>query len=263
MTPRRGWPSQVATTVKSHSFNAIPPSSTLAAQIIDNFADADRQQAPNSQAVLRQLLREILDTDQGVKSSKHSVESNTEINHRLIYVIYRAGVETLDNNDPFNRESDLRTQALDSLAVIDLTIRQSPDVLFYIPQPNGTRNQPDGPLFLWLIPHLTNLLIYPKSTEIQAGAESILKNALSVQNISTASKTRLQPIRKYIQGCIKGIDVSDLKSTPRTLADPCVRSSLVPGSTSRWYEYRKWYRQVQSTHAGDHLRGLPFGRTGR
>ena len=211
MTPKRGRPSPATTTtVNRLPLHANPPPSTFAAQIVDNFADVGRQQAPNSQAVLRQLLREILDADQGEKTQGNGVESNVEINHRLIYVIYKAGLETLNSDDPFDRQSHLHAQALDSLAVIDLTIRQSPDVLFHVPQPNQTRNQPDGPLFLWLIPHVANLLVYEKSTDIQAGAEKILKTALSVQNRSTASKTRLQPVRKYVQGCIKGSDTSSI-----------------------------------------------------
>ena len=215
MTPRRGRPSQSSTTINGHLLNVNPPSSTFAAQIVDNFADAGRQQAPNSQAVLRQLLREILDADWGDGSPKNGVE----INHRLIYVIYRAGLETLNSDDPFDRQSHLHSQALDSLAVINLTIRQSPDVLFYVPQPNETRNQPGGPLFLWLIPHVFNLLTYKESTEIQAGAEKILKTALSVQNRSTASRTRLRPIRKYVQGCIKGIDISTFEDVANLCAN--------------------------------------------
>lgn len=181
-----------------------PPASTFAAQIVDNLSNTKAQKNPSNQAILRQLLREILDADQAEYPPAGTIETNIEVNQRLIYVISRAGLDNIHDDNPFEVQKDVHAQALDSLSVIDLTIRRCPDVLFSVSEESNVRSQPTGPVFLWLVPQMINLLEDKTIEEIRIGAEKILRLSLSLQRRSIASKTRLHPIFKYIQGCIKG-----------------------------------------------------------
>ena len=182
-----------------------PPASTFAAQIVDNLTNKKAHKNPSNQAILRQLLREILDADQAEYPPAGTIETNIEVNQHLIYVISRAGLESIQDDNPFEVQKDVHAQALDSLSVIDLTIRRCPDVLFSVPEESNVRNRPTGPVFLWLVPQMINLLDDKTNEEIRIGAEKILRLSLSLQTRSIASKTRLHAVFKYIQGCIKGI----------------------------------------------------------
>ena len=182
----------------------LPPS-THAAQIVDDLANGNRGRANDGQALLQQLLREILQSDQDGQALPGAIETGIDVNYRLIYVISRAGLDVLHHENRFDRQLDLQSQALQCLAAIDLTIQRFPNVLFYVPveiQPQD--QQPQGPLFLWLVPQLANLLTRDINDQIRHGIEKTLKKAMTVQTKSLALRTRFHPVLKYIQGCIKG-----------------------------------------------------------
>ncbi|MCJ1477208.1 serine/threonine-protein kinase M1 [Lambiella insularis] len=184
--------------------NGNPPPSTFAAQIVDNHASARRlSDTTDKQADLRQLLQMILDAKQDGDTLSEAVETNLEVNYRLIYTIVRAGLEVLSSQSPFDDDLEVHVQALNTLAVVDLTIRRFPEVLFCIPSGTDSSVRPGGPLFLWLMPHLINLLSLEFDKEINEAAAKVLGTALSVQTRASTSRTRLHPVLKYIQGCIK------------------------------------------------------------
>ncbi|MCJ1379315.1 serine/threonine-protein kinase M1 [Xylographa soralifera] len=139
--------------------NGYPPPSTFAAQIVDNLASARRlSNSTDNQADLRQLLQMILDADRDGDPLSEAIETSIEVNYRLIYTIVRAGLEVLSSYNPFDNTRDVQVQALNTLAVVDLTIRLYPEVLFWVPSNNDPTVRPGGPLFLWLVPQLINLL---------------------------------------------------------------------------------------------------------
>lgn len=184
--------------------NGQPPPSTYAARIVDNLTGARRRSGSSAnQAHLRQLLQMILDADRNGDVLSGAHETNTEVNYRLIYTIVRAGLETLFCS-PFDDQRDVQVQALNTLAVVDLTIRRSPEVLFCDPLNQDPVIRPVGPLFLWLIPHLVNLLSHETNQDIREGAEEVLTTALKVQTRASTSRSRLHPIVKFLQGCIDG-----------------------------------------------------------
>ena len=186
--------------------NGHPPPSTFAAQIVDNLASARRlSDSIDKQADLRQLLQMILDADREGHVLSEAIETSIEVNYRLIYTIVRAGLEILSSDDPFDDARNVHVQALNTLAVVDLTIRRSPEVLFWTPNNDDPTGRPGGPLFLWLVPQLINLLNHMFDKEVSEGAVSVLSTMLSVQTRASTSKIRLHPVLKYVQGCIKGM----------------------------------------------------------
>ena len=204
MSSRRGRSGQAYATSDNHPTGRDPPSSSVAAQIVDNLTSSTRRRTPRNETALWELTSEILKSDQQKDNLSGTIEESIDVNHSLIYVIFRAGLETLNSSNPFDSQNHERTQGQQSLAVIDLTIRRCPDVLFYIPQVHDVRSRPSGPLFLWLIPQLMNLLTDDTNNEVRVLAEKILRTAISTQCQPLASKFRLHSISKYILGCIKG-----------------------------------------------------------
>ena len=185
--------------------NGDPPPSTYAAQIVDNLTGAKRRSSSgNNEAHLRQLLQMILDADRNGESLPGATETNIEVNYRLIYTIVRAGLEILLTGSPFEDRADVQAQACNTLAVVNLTIRRSPEVLFCTSEADDPITRLGGPLFLWLVPHLVNLLHYDMSREIIEEAEKVLRTALSVQTRTSTLRTRLHPILRYFQGCTAG-----------------------------------------------------------
>lgn len=199
MAPRVMRGSTKKLTTHDHRQNGGTPPSTVAAQIVGQPLNSD-----GSHAHLRELLQEILHADENGASISGAMESSLDVNYRLIYIIVRAGLEVLSSTNPRGNPDEVLSQALSTLAVVDLTIRRVPGVLFHVPPEDDSTVRPGEPLFLWLLPHLINLLKQQNDAQLRAGATEVLQTAVSVQSRPTLPMTRLYPISKYIQGCIKG-----------------------------------------------------------
>ena len=186
--------------------NGDPPPSTFAAQIVQNLTSArDRPGHGPKPTQLPRLLQQILDGDRRGDSQYGAVETDLDVNYQLIYVIVKAGLENLSTPNPFDDQEALVAQGLDCLAVITLTIKRSPAVLFAVPSSHETSIALKGSLFLWLIPQLTNLLRLESHEKLIEATRTTLETAVSIQASSYTSKTHLNPVVKYIQGCINGI----------------------------------------------------------
>lgn len=199
MAPSRGSLSNA--TVRPALQIEDPPPSTLAAQIVDGLTKRKEHSKHQDQESFRQLLREILDVDD---EHSDSVETNVEVNHKIIYVVVRSGIEVLFQDDPFNKIDDLLQQGLSSLAVIRLTIQRSPEVLFFRPEIHEPDPKLGGPLFLWLIPILLSLLAWNGDSGIQEAALRALETILKIERKTHFRGMKPKSVLKYIQGCVKG-----------------------------------------------------------
>lgn len=185
--------------------NGNPPASTLAAQIVDDLTRGKTQPNHQDQERFRSLLREILDANnEDGEEITQGVETNTNVNCRLIYVVIRAGLEASLNEDPFKNQAELNKQALESLSVVELTLRRSPEVLFSAPERTETDLQLHGPLYLWLVPRLFNVLGRNEDREVRLGVLRVLQTSVLVGRKGHLKQIKVQLVLKYIQGCIKG-----------------------------------------------------------
>ena len=192
--------------MESLQANGDPPPSTFAAQIVQNLTSHGRRSGRGtSPSHLRQLLQRILDGDRSDDPQAGTIETDLDVNFRLIYVIVRAGLEILSSPNPFDDEEDIKYQALDCLAVISLTIKRSPKVLFHAPGPHEPDVGPKGPLFLWLIPQLIGLLRPNSDKRLLDAVMTVLKAALVARSGSLSLKSRTNPVLKYIRGCLNGL----------------------------------------------------------
>ena len=176
-----------------------PPASTFAAQIVQNLTQGHYSTKQPDKEEFQRLLQEILHPDEDGDDAGDAMETNVDVNCRLIYVVVRAGLESLSNQDFFGDQDELHKQAIASLSVVELTMRQSPSVLFYSFQ--GA--QQVGPLYLWLLPRLFMLVGISNENDIRRYVCGALQAALLAEK-TTYKQTKFLLIQKYLQGCIKG-----------------------------------------------------------
>lgn len=184
--------------------NGEPPPSTFAAQIVHNLENAKDQPFRASSGIhLRELLQRILDADRVGNAEDGAFEDSLEVNHKLICVVVRACLlSPAINADPFEKQKDVHDQAYDSLAVIEVTIRRCPDVLLALIRGTESYAGPEGPLFLWLIPHLLNLLGDPRGDdELCAGIKRVIRTALFANG---RANTSFRSMLRFVQGCLEG-----------------------------------------------------------
>lgn len=178
--------------------------STFAAQIVDNLSSGKFSSKNEDREKFRKLLQEILHTDDDGDEITEAVEKNVDVNHRLIYVVVRAGLESLLNEDPFIDRDELKKQAVESLSVVELTVRRSPEVLFSVLQRPETDLQITGPLYLWLIPKLFIVLVRIEDDDVRQKILQVIQTAIVSESKAWLHQYKFSLTLTYIQGCIKG-----------------------------------------------------------
>ena len=202
MAPSRG--SLTTAVVRPMLQTEDPPPSTLAAQIVHNLTKRNDHSKHQDQESFKQLLRDILDAGDENDEQSDSIETNVEVNHKIVYVVVRSGIEVLFQDDPFNTKTDLVKQGLSSLAVIELTIRRSPEVLFFRINSHDLDPKLGGPLFLWLVPVFLSILAWDGDHGIHKAALRVLRTIFEIERKTHSRGIKPQSILKFAQGCVKG-----------------------------------------------------------
>jgi serine/threonine-protein kinase ATR len=176
------------------SDNLLPPS-TIAAQIVHNRSHVARQE-PENKALFGKLLQEYL---------KDPVleEANVETNAQLIGVVAEAGLDVLLKDDPFAPDTLLQ-QANDSLLVIQLTIKRTPDVLLFCSS-NDSAGEAKPPLILWLLPKILSLLGRSHMDHIQESLCRFLTETIGVVRGSSHLWRSSCIISKVLQEVVSGM----------------------------------------------------------
>ncbi len=201
MARRPGSSSQSQIIVNGSGHRGDSPASTLAAQIVNRISTTSRQPHSGTGESFEQLLLEILASDGSTSPGNSTVETNAHVNCRLVHVVTRAGIEVLLIDDPFSSWDHLLSQASTSLAVIDLTIQRTPDVL-YLDFADGSAA--GIPLFLWLMPKLLAFIGVQEYGTLQDKLAQILSTALSAKPSSATVWQRSGPMLQYFQECVEG-----------------------------------------------------------
>jgi len=128
--------------------NGELPPSTLAAQIVQSHLKHDKSGRLADRVDFRQLLDEL-------QTLPDVDGSDVQTNYVLITVIAQAGLEDSKGGDPFNHTNTSDQEVLASLDVVELVVRQNPDVLFHEPQDTV---EPGSQLCLTLLPKLFAML---------------------------------------------------------------------------------------------------------
>ena len=181
------------------------PQSTLAAQIVNNLSTTNGQALPDGQGNLGQLLSEILGTGQGTPNDDSAIETDLNVNYKLVSVVTRAGLEVLLHDDPFVRTERLLPQAMNSISVIQLTIQRTPDVLFVSASAGTDARERSGlPMYIWLMPKLLQLLGRKDVEACQDSLLELLSVILQATTESAADWSDTNTLTRYCQACIGG-----------------------------------------------------------
>ena len=184
--------------------NGDPPQSTLAAQLVNRFTDGKNRLEHQDQETFRQLLREVLGAESEQLRQAQTHDTDNDVNCKLVYVIVKAGLETLASGNPFGGQSERSRQAVDSLAAVEYTLRKSPEILF-VPTPgHESLPNPNGPLFLWLIPKLLGVAGQLQDDGVGDCLLKLLRTIVSVERKIHIKGVRIYSIVKYVKGCVKG-----------------------------------------------------------
>ena len=173
-----------------HINGNAPPPSTLAAQIVQNQTRPVPQPQTGEKATFADLLHEIL------HDHAATPETDIHINVKLINVVAEAGLAPLVEGNPFAQWDVLIPQAIDSIAVIEATVKRQPEVLF-------TQVSPDGPqLLLPLITRLAAVCGRQKCEELPI--VPLLDCMLGTLKASIDLWQHAQTLRQVVQECVDG-----------------------------------------------------------
>lgn len=189
-----------------------PPASTLASQIIENLTQTTINSKSQNRQIFRRLLQEILHSEDDGDNVVETAETNVNVNYRLIYVVVRAGLESLFDDEVAKDQDETQKQAVASLSVVDLTLRRCPAVLFLIFQSHETDLQFNGPLYLWLVPKLFLIIGRTKDIDLRSGSLRVLKTMLQIEKKANLKQCKFRLIFKYLQGCIDGQSISNISN---------------------------------------------------
>ena len=184
--------------------NANPPQSTLAAQLVDHFTDGKQRSKNQDQETFRQLLQEVLKPENRKQNEGENFDIDLVVNHKLVYVIVKAGLDVLNPDNPFGVKGELSNQVIDSLAAIEITIKRNPRILFAtssIQQPNL---KPSIPLYLWLLPKLLFLVGRMRDEGTRNGVLALLQTALTMESKAHIKALETGSMLKYVKGCMQG-----------------------------------------------------------
>ncbi|KAF2712355.1 hypothetical protein K504DRAFT_372017 [Pleomassaria siparia CBS 279.74] len=184
--------------------HGIPPSSTIAAQIVNNASNVNAHQEPGSKVAFAQLLKEFL-------NDPSTDEPSSQLNAQLISVIAEAGLDALLKESPFGL-GQLIEQGVDSIAAIKLSIQRRPHLLL-----SSRNSEDDGaprPLFVWLFPKLLNLLDHPRLEQIHRHVQDLLGTFISALSRTASLFQQAMSVLGLYCSCVESIQDA-LEATDR------------------------------------------------
>lgn len=156
----KAWPNGISNKDRG-AFDAPP--STMAAQLISDLSTTNN--APSRQReteFLKNLMTEVSATEKYIVDHPdivYSLDQKLEQKHNLIYVLSRAVLETLVNDDPFKDVSQLVGQASEALEIFVVAIKEVPEVLDHVlPADQVFPGRGEEPLWQFLFPKVLALL---------------------------------------------------------------------------------------------------------
>ena len=184
--------------------NGDAPSSTLAAQLVQRFTNGTKRSKNQDSEAFRQLLSEVLGTASDQSFSSETLENDVNINTKLIYVIVKAGLESLPSHSLFDSGSETYSQLVDSLVALEITLSRCPEVLFVKSPNQETQPYGSGSLYQWLLLKLFAFLTNPDILDGDEGVDRLLKLCILKDEKLQFTPFKRRPILTYIKGCIRG-----------------------------------------------------------
>lgn len=153
------------------------------------------------------LLNESLGSDE---DGQPNLGPDVTLNHKLICVILKAGIDTIDlrDDDPFRKNDEDLGQIQKCLEVIHLAVERTPEALFVLLKSDDFGSRAENvPLFLWIIPKLLSLLLLAEdhSKPVADRIWSLLDKVVLSEEQCSNSFEHCLSISDYIQDVVEGI----------------------------------------------------------
>lgn len=171
-----------------------PPSSSIAliVQSLPKIGDArDSIPVPEKEA-FQALLNELFQEEDG--------NDDISQNHAIIPIITGAGICVLLKDDPFASVEELLKQAENSLMVLRIIIRRTPECLF-CPPPPGSSQKDQTYLGLWLVAKLLPILAHlPAQSLVDQLLATIQAVFIAAANVAD-DRVYLKTMVDFCQSC--------------------------------------------------------------
>ncbi|KNG49644.1 protein kinase rad3 [Stemphylium lycopersici] len=233
--------------------NAIPPSSTIAAQIVHNASNVHARQDEATKVTFGELVKEFLQHPNTNEPDPQLVA--------LICVIAEAGLEGLFKDDPFAQDQQ-RQQGIDSIAALTFILQQKPHLLLSAKQ-GDDESIPCPPLILWLYPKLLGLLTHATLQPLHEHVQQLLNLCINVLGRTSALLRPATTVLQLYRSCVNCI-LSELDSLddPTSLPISSFNLPLPPSSAINefWPESQHFValphdlqRPITSHHGAIHV----------
>ena len=159
--------------------NGQPPPSTLAAQLVENISASTRSSRPDETAELGKLIgiiEKVKDQPENLKTQEERVSHN----QMLIYVYARVKLEGLKWDDPFADRAHLRSEALGALNFLKVAVKETPEVLLAVAEPDSYLFRGREPLWVWIFPRVLKMLGRSHLSDLASAIEAFFHAVFSV-----------------------------------------------------------------------------------
>ena len=182
--------------------NGDLPPSTLAAQLLHRMEETPGK-LRQDEVTFRQLLKEVLDTQDEPTSSASESSDTLLTNYKLIFVIVKVGLDPGHQHGQSSDQNESVKQAMNCLKAIMQTIQRTPSILF-IPPNASDQLISDPPMFLWLIPKLLLLTTLSNSDDFKVACESCLLTLLSLEGKLALKGVKPHALRRFLALYLQG-----------------------------------------------------------
>ena len=182
--------------------NGSLPPSTLAAQLVESLTRAKQHSSHQDRADFENLLQ-IFETEQD-REQHAETQEDVEESAKLIDVVVKAGIDPLCRDNPFEGPKTIVNQAIRSLLVIDVTIKQCSEVLYFRNSQQEVDSRFCGPLYLWLVPKLLVVGTYEQDEGLHSAAAAAIHTIIDVDRKIRLKDVRPHRFNRYTIGCVRG-----------------------------------------------------------
>lgn len=149
---------------------------------------------------LQQLVAEVISNGVAEPTGSSTLEDTLLVNYKVVTAVVDAGVSVLLRDDPFASTNNLTEQASNSLLVLRLTIKETPQVLFRTPPEPGEAGQPL--LYLWLFSKLFPLLGHKSADSLVQEILETIKAVFVAAAKLPEAWIHLMTLVRYCRSCV-------------------------------------------------------------
>ena len=178
-----------------------PTTQSLAARLAPSLSQNGQPKQFDRES-FGQLLRTCLES---TEEDQPNTDEDIEANHELICVVVKAAFGNGQLDGPFAADDLDEEHIVDSLKVIELTIRKVPTVLHKTSATEelGLGNA-DVPLFLWLFPKLFSLLNHGQWPLLDESVLQVVTTSIDVETRRAHAPRFSGPSLGFLQGYAAG-----------------------------------------------------------